>query len=246
MGNRLHLSKSAMIFSRHLSDYEAIFQTKYKLSSTIRHKGERGRQREHGLREFLEENLPAAYGVATGEIIVAKSGEVSPQCDVIVYDRLRIPILGSKTAVQQIPIEGVYAVIESKSILDARALKDAKEKFAAITELPRTPSVTVGNLGKRPWPEFVLVGYQMRTTAEACIQFMKPHTVRCNVAVVALHHGMGAFITRPSPAEPLVVWLDGSKKRNRRPLTLAMWFLSFLDDLNRIELGTPRFIDWLE
>src|SRR5436190_20927616 len=113
-----------MIFSKYLAEYEKLLQSKYTISGTIRHKGERGRQRENGLLMFLRETLPAAYGVATGEIIPWIGKDPSPQCDIIIYDRLRMPIFGASEAVQQVPLEGVYAVIESKSVIDSKAIAD--------------------------------------------------------------------------------------------------------------------------
>lgn len=128
-----------MIYTSALSRIEKIIHEKYELSATIRHRGERGRQRENGLLVFLRENLPTAYGVATGEIFSFKGSLVSPQCDIIIYDQQRMPILGRSEAIQQIPLEAVYGVIECKSILDKAALKDANKKFSKIRALPRLP-----------------------------------------------------------------------------------------------------------
>jgi hypothetical protein len=57
-----------MIYTSSLSRIEKIIHEKYELSATIRHRGERGRQRENGFLVFLRENLPISYGVTTGEI----------------------------------------------------------------------------------------------------------------------------------------------------------------------------------
>src|SRR5712691_10167989 len=105
-----------MIFKAYLSRYKRLLQQKYSVSTTIWHKGERGRQRESGLMMFLRETLPTAYGVATGEIIPYVGEKPSRQCDIIIYDRLKMPIFGANEAVQQVPFEAVYAVIESKSL----------------------------------------------------------------------------------------------------------------------------------
>jgi len=75
-----------MLFSKSFSGIQRVFRERYEISTSIRHGGERGRQREHGLTTFLRETLPEAYGVATGEIIPYRGEQPSPQCDVIVYD----------------------------------------------------------------------------------------------------------------------------------------------------------------
>jgi hypothetical protein len=58
-----------MLFSSALPSIEKILHEKYVLFSSIKHRGERGRQREAGLSDFLEEHLPQAYGIGTGEIV---------------------------------------------------------------------------------------------------------------------------------------------------------------------------------
>src|SRR5215467_3299636 len=121
-----------MIFTKTFAHYERLLHQKYAVSSTIRHKGERGRQRENGLMGFLKDNLPAAYGVATGEVIPYRGPDPSPQCDIIVYDRLRMPVLGGPGAVQQVPLEAVYSIIECKSVIDQKALADTEAKIRAI------------------------------------------------------------------------------------------------------------------
>jgi hypothetical protein len=62
---------------------------------------------------FLKENLPEKYGIATGEIIPFRGNLSSPQCDIIIYDRLSFPIIGKSAAIQQVPYEAVYAINRS-------------------------------------------------------------------------------------------------------------------------------------
>ena len=131
-----------MIYNLALMSIQKTIHEEYELSTSIRHRGERGRQRENGLLVFLRENLPMAYGVATGEIIPFQGAVASPQCDIIIYDQLRMPILGRSKAVQQVPLEAVYVVIECKSVLNKAALKDAETKFSKIQALPRCPLKT--------------------------------------------------------------------------------------------------------
>src|SRR5262245_25435663 len=163
----------------------------YELSTTIRHRGERGRQRENGLLVFLSENLPIAYGVATGEIIPFKGLSVSPQCDIIIYDQLRMPILGRSKAVQQVPLEAVYAVIECKSILNKAALKDAEMKFSKIQMLPRCPSKTRLKKGMQREPVYILFGYRIKTSVQSCLDMMERNE---DTTVVALDSGCGIWV----------------------------------------------------
>jgi hypothetical protein len=105
---------------------------------------------------FLRENLPAAYCVATGELFSFHSETVSSQCDVIVYDDQRTPIFGRGAAVQQVPIEGTYVVIEVRSIIDTAALRDTARKFKVIRDLWKE-SCDMGNGNKlEDGPSFML------------------------------------------------------------------------------------------
>jgi hypothetical protein len=124
-----------LIHAKILAGLQKELENKYEISSTIRHKGERCRSREVGISGFLRENLPETYGIGTGELFSFNSEGISPQCDIIIYDRMRTPVFGKQEAVQQIPIEAVYVVIEVRSILDQNALKDAAVKFEAIRNL---------------------------------------------------------------------------------------------------------------
>lgn len=88
-----------MIYTRTLIALHTELKVTYEVSSTIRHKGEKGRKREHGLGMFLREQLSEKYGVATGEIIPFQGHSVAPQCDIIIYDRLTFPIIGKSAPV---------------------------------------------------------------------------------------------------------------------------------------------------
>jgi hypothetical protein len=129
-----------MIFAANLANYEKLLQQKYEVSSSIWHKGERGRQRENGLMMFLRETLPAAYGVASGEIMPFKGKKPSPQCDIIVYDKLRTPVFGRNQAVQQIPFEGGLCSHRSEILYRCKGYLGRKEKI-------RKKSATSGKAG---------------------------------------------------------------------------------------------------
>jgi hypothetical protein len=192
-----------MIHARILAALQAELTNKYVLSSTIRHKGERGRQRDSGVAGFLRENLPSAYGVATGELFSFVSDSVSPQCDVIIYDSLRTPVIGRSAAVQQVPIEGTHAVVEVKSILNATALEDCGRKFDAIRRM--WYSAYPRGRGKEDGPSFFVFGFRLETTAATIIKFLKSRNGQEDVQIVALDAGASIWIsgkrTRPE-------WLD--------------------------------------
>ena len=224
-----------MIYNSALASIQKTIHEEYELSTSIRHRGERGRQRENGLAVFLKENLPMAYGVATGEIIPFQGPLASPQCDIIIYDQLRMPILGRSKAVQQVPLEAVYAVIECKSILNKAPLKDAETKFAKIQVLPRCPSKTRLKKGMERGPRYVLFGYQLKTSINSCLDFMDVYK---NVTVVALDSGCGLRIAgRDKP-----LWVVATSVEHNSYETLAFFFIDLLENLHDTDLGYPGFI----
>ena len=95
------------------------------------HPGEFGTWRESLLRELLSTFLPEAYGVSQG-FIVAPDGEVSKQCDVIIYVRYYTPAIRTPEQQRFFPVESVVAVGEVKSVIEGAALRDALEKLVAV------------------------------------------------------------------------------------------------------------------
>jgi hypothetical protein len=230
-----------MIYTSALSGIEKIIHDRYDLSTTIRHRGERGRQRENGLLVFLRENLPIAYGVATGEVFPFKGSSVSPQCDIIIYDQLRMPILGRFDPVQQVPLEAVYTVIECKSTLNKAAIKDAEGKFAKIRALPRCPSRTKLKKGMSRGPDYILFGYRLKTSIQSCLDFMGTYKYKKDVGVVALDSGSGVWIGRRQKP----VWFHGTAADQNLYETLAFFYITLLQALQSTDLGEPNFVEML-
>ena len=231
-----------MIFAANLSRYEKLLQQKYEVSTSIWHKGERGRQRENGLAMFLRETLPAAYGVATGEIFPHIGERPSPQCDIIIYDRLRTLAFGLNDVVQQVPLEGVYAVIETKSTIDSKGIADARKKFSKIRSLPRCRNKIPLKDGFRRGPVFYLFGYKLTASVRTCVKLMQEHVDTTDVSVVALSKGLGIYIGGDTPKP---VWLETSSAEASLNETLMFFLVSLLGELESIDLGAPDLLEWL-
>lgn len=101
-----------------------------------RHRGETGRRREDDVREFLQAFLPERLGIGTGEI-AASDGSVSPQMDLVVYDRLETPLLDKSESSIVIPVEGVYGVVEVSSRLDVTKLRQDVAKIQEVKALEK-------------------------------------------------------------------------------------------------------------
>jgi hypothetical protein len=213
------------------------FEAQYIVTTTIRHKGEKGRQREHGLAALLREHLPLAYGVATGEIMPYIGDDHSPQCDIIIYDHLHYPILGKNDAVQLVPLEAVYCVIEAKSTITKTELVDAEKKFNKIRAMPRCSPKSKLKKGMRREPCFVVFGYSLgtpQTTVETMIGNDKQ-----GYLVVALDSGIGCTVGEGKARKE--AWVSFDDDLILRYSTLALFYCMLLSVMQSIDLGVPDF-----
>ena len=134
------------------------------------HKGSKGVAVEHVVvQEFLRKYLPKFLGIGSGEIVTAdrdipEESQVSHAMDIIIYDALRCPIFYSKPNTQTFPNEGVYAVVEVKSMLDSRALEDDIDKLISAKRLPKFAYYeeaikrSVGPIYGKQWSYFPTLG----------------------------------------------------------------------------------------
>lgn len=218
-----------MIHAKVLAALQKELQNKYTISSTIRHKGERGRSREFGVANFLRDNLPSAYGVASGELFSFHSDVVSPQCDVIVYDDLRTPIFGRGAAVQQVPIEGTYVVIEVRSIIDISTLRDTAKRFNAIRNL-WIESCEKGSGNKvKDGPVLMLFGFKRTASENACLKLMEEASGE-DCSIVSLDSGCCIWVgpdDETIPATPR--WLDTTVPEVDVYETLAFFYFNVIN-----------------
>jgi hypothetical protein len=91
------------------------FSAEFLRTEGFQHALTKGEQREEPVREFLRQNLPDVFGVATGEVLDSL-GAHSPQLDVLVFDRIRnFPVHRGSAAI--LPAEALLASFEVKSML---------------------------------------------------------------------------------------------------------------------------------
>lgn len=99
----------------------------------------KGEAVESAVRKFFRDHLPISIGVAHGQVI-DRHGSTSKQLDVILYDAGRTPILFSDEADENriIPIEGVIAVVESKTSLKTSDITTLAESARVLKSLDRS------------------------------------------------------------------------------------------------------------
>jgi len=100
------------------------------------HAAEYGAYRERLISGYLNLILPKKFGVGTG-FIVNCDNQVSTQCDVIIYDKSKTPLLDAPNNARFFPVETVSCVIEVKSTLTLKNLNTALEKIFSIKKLKK-------------------------------------------------------------------------------------------------------------
>lgn len=99
------------------------------IRAAIDHAGEKGRGLESAVMDFIRGLLPDEYGLDTG-FIAYRQGDnddvkLSPQLDIIIYDRVRGVALADLGTARVFPLEAVYGYVEVKTELNATELAKA-------------------------------------------------------------------------------------------------------------------------
>lgn len=100
----------------------------------LTHPGLKGTVNEEAVKNFLRKHLPDNLAIETG-MIIDSTGQISKQVDIIIYDKAKTPSLFFAANIRVVPIEGVYAVIEVKTKLDAKALEDCIKNMESVKAL---------------------------------------------------------------------------------------------------------------
>jgi hypothetical protein len=103
-------------------------------SGNLIHPGEFGGLREGLVRELLRNFLPESYGISEG-FVISPTGDISSQCDVVIYSRVHAPVIQAAERQRFFPIESVVTVGEIKSKVDSVVLRDALEKLVRVKEI---------------------------------------------------------------------------------------------------------------
>ncbi|MCP4178793.1 MAG: hypothetical protein GY756_13595 [bacterium] len=98
----------------------------------IFHAGEYGLFRERAVIELLRLFTPQKFGIGTG-FVITDQGDISTQCDIVVYDLTKTPNIVTDSHQSFFPIETVVAVGEVKSDIKSKnELNNHLEKLAKI------------------------------------------------------------------------------------------------------------------
>jgi hypothetical protein len=101
--------------------------------------GVKGTVLEILVRDLFRPLLPADIGVGTGQILDCAVGRLSPQVDVILYDKSILPPILFDQSNGVFPIEAVLYAIEVKTTLTHRDLETAHENAKALHSFSYIP-----------------------------------------------------------------------------------------------------------
>lgn len=134
--------------------YQALLRTKIKAAiekaraaSVFSHQGVKGSVLEILIGELFKPLLPADIGVGTGQIIDCYQSPMSPQIDIILFDKSILPPVLIDERLGLFPVESVLYTIEVKTTLNATELRAAHQSAQKISKLGYLPGLT-DELGK--------------------------------------------------------------------------------------------------
>jgi hypothetical protein len=170
---------------------------------SIPHNGSRGSEAESLIRAFLNSHLPKRFCASSGFILDA-GDQVSKQTDVVVYDALHCPVFRASKDTGIFPSDNVAAIIEVKSRLTKRELKDAFEKIESVKRLSKTaPKLPAGpTLTQTMGVVFAFTSaLSLKTIAAEYVQLSKHIDIRLHPnLIVVLDRGLIAPIAKQANA----------------------------------------------
>lgn len=107
--------------------------------SSVPHNALKGSEAENLVRRFLSDHIQKRFDIGSG-FIIDSGDRVSRQNDVIIYDALNCPVYRASEDAGIFPSDNVATVIEVKSKLTKRELRDAFEKIADAKSMKKTAS----------------------------------------------------------------------------------------------------------
>jgi hypothetical protein len=127
----------------------------FKKTDGFQHAQTKGNEREAPIRKFLEDHLPCSYAAVGGEIVDVE-GNISPQIDVIVYNKMKNPAFLSGHS-YILPAEAPLVTFEVKSKLTKEEIRKslkAAAKLKALKPLGRELRSTARKNGQARTEDF--------------------------------------------------------------------------------------------
>lgn len=137
--------------------------SKFRTSKgALNHSGGKGSHLETEFKKFLSLRLPDKYAIGSGELLSSK-GEVSKQCDVVIYDTFNSPKLFHSDEHSVFANETVFGVIELKSSLESNDLNLAIQNIISAKMVSKREKQFYG----------AIVGFTSNRSIEAIIKHIE-------------------------------------------------------------------------
>ena len=108
---------------------------RYEESKTIQHDTTKGNLREAYLRQFLADFVPHTFAIKSGFVTDCRGDDISPQIDLLVFDKTSIPGFTLSEFITVVPLEAVRLGIEVKSHLKSSDYSQIKRQQDAIRRM---------------------------------------------------------------------------------------------------------------
>lgn len=146
--------------------------------------------------KLFDDHLPHRYRSVKG-IVIDSNGSESDAIDIIIHDRHYTPIIYNQLGYPYIPVESVYAVLESKQELDKELVEYAGQKAESVRKLTWTSAKVKAITGNHePTTPFVplagIVAYESTWKPSFGVPFMNSiqgltDLQRLDVGIAAAH-----------------------------------------------------------
>lgn len=134
MSNKILTSIVKEVFTNLVSGFDTSAEI-FKSEKGLLHPGEFGDYREKLVIKALKLLLPNRLRIGSG-FIITNTGDISTQCDIVIYDANFMPNIKNNQEIKFFPVEAVVAVGEIKSDIHSKQeLNDYLLKLAKIKEL---------------------------------------------------------------------------------------------------------------
>jgi hypothetical protein len=120
---------------------------KAEQADKVHHQLTKGELKETAIKDALRDIIPSGYEICSG-FVADSFGKVSPQLDIIIYEKNAVPSLFLNKDKAVIPIESFKMAIEIKSTLRLEDQKQLEEQFESLNSMKNVSFLPAQNLGE--------------------------------------------------------------------------------------------------
>jgi hypothetical protein len=198
---------------------------RFEESKAVRHDGTKGSLREAYLKDFLAEFVPPGLAISSGFITDSRGADISPQLDLLIYDKCSLPSFVMAAFSTIVPLEASRLSIEVKSNLKQEHFEQIKNQQETIRRMrfawtahDRKYLSTTNCLGL---PQFV-VAFETACSQVALQQWFSEEAMLEVICVI----GQFCMLRDPSTRMPEVVATDDQYLDVMQLVTRLQWSLS--------------------